>query len=443
MALQEPGDGKPWRRALRRRLAYGLGDAGFNLYYITAESFLFFFYTDVFRLPLYALTRVILAGRTSDVIAGVLVGVCADRWRSRFGRYRPYLLWFALPLFASFVLLLTAPVLFSFKVAAHPILLASAASVMFAACYSAANGPYTALLTVMSPRAEERAAISATRFAIASMAVFVVQLGTFPLVRALGGPAMPIAWQRLALLYGAGGAALVLTCFSQTQEISDLAETPPASPPQAIFRLPEWYLLSGAMVCALAGLSSRASLSIFFVQSILKRSDAAGLFLASGSAAAVVACVVFPMFPQALRHRNLAACLCVAGAVISALFLLVRIGDPAPIYLLQALFGLTTGVVVALLFSAFADLAEHQSQFHSKRLNGILAASALIMVKCGTALGGAIVSFALQALRYQPGIIPAVAGHANLRNCFALVPAILLSLAALLLHVSLRMREQS
>lgn len=416
-------------------LGYGCGDVAFNLCFVTTESFLLFFYTDVFGLRASIVTLVVVAGRVADVGIGALAGAAADRVPTRFGRYRPYLLWLALPLMLSFVLVFTAPALLPRSLGQHGMALALAGSVLFASCYAAANVPYSAMLAVLSDDPGERTAFASTRFAMASLTVVAVQLATLPLVARLGGANAPLGWSRTALLYGLLAVLLLQLCFAHTKErpLSRARERPLRAALRALFGTRQWYVLGALAFLALAAFSCRSAVSLFYLRTVFNSSAGAGAFLACNSAAALLACLTVPLLPARLLRGHLARDLALAGAMISIAFLFLGRPTRGALFVLQALFGLATGAVVPILFALFADLSRSEPRLRELNLNGVVAASALTAVKLGAALGSALVSATLAALHYAPGAMATPSVRRGVSVLFSAVPAALLGLVAVLL----------
>src|SRR5690349_2908251 len=170
------------RLPLREKIGYGLGDAASNIFFQTVNMFLLFYYTDVFGIsPAVAGTLFILA-RFWDALIDPFLGALADRTRSRWGSYRPYLLWMALPFG-----------LIGYATFANPELSDNAKIVyayvtyfLLMTAYAAINVPYSALMGVMTPSSKERTSLSSYRFVGAFGGQLLIALGVIPLVRILG-----------------------------------------------------------------------------------------------------------------------------------------------------------------------------------------------------------------------------------------------------------------
>src|SRR5256885_13461649 len=148
------------RLSLGERAGYALGDAASNFYWKTFEFFLFFFYTDVSRLPAATTGTMFAVARIIDGLADPLMGILADRTNTRWGKFRPYLLWFALPNAAAVVLTFTTPDLG----ATGKVVYAYVTYTFMMIAFTAINIPYSALMGVMTPNSQERTSLSSFRF---------------------------------------------------------------------------------------------------------------------------------------------------------------------------------------------------------------------------------------------------------------------------------------
>jgi len=134
------------RLTLREKVGYGLGDAGGNVVIVLAMNFLNFFYTDVYGISPATVGLMFLAVRIFDAFADPVMGILADHTRSRWGRYRPWQLWVALPLGVAVVLAFTVPPLQGDARIAW----ACVTYLLLSLGYTAINVPYCAMINAMT-----------------------------------------------------------------------------------------------------------------------------------------------------------------------------------------------------------------------------------------------------------------------------------------------------
>jgi Na+/melibiose symporter-like transporter len=168
--------------SVKEKIGYGLGDTASNFYFQMYINFLLFFYTDVFGIPAAVAGTLFLLSRIWDGINDPLMGMIADRTNTRWGKFRPYLLWMMLPLAIIGVIMFTTPDL-SVK---GKIIYAYITYNLMMMAYTAINIPYSAMLGVLSPDTQQRTSASTYRFVLAFIGALVVQSATLPLVYSIG-----------------------------------------------------------------------------------------------------------------------------------------------------------------------------------------------------------------------------------------------------------------
>jgi Na+/melibiose symporter-like transporter len=170
------------RLSFKEKFGYGLGDTASNLYFQMFINFLLFFYTDVFGIPAAVAGILFMVSRFWDAVNDPIMGIIADRTNTKWGKFRPYLLWMMLPLAVIGVLAFTTPELSL----GGKIIYAYITYILMMMAYTAINIPYSALLGVLSPHSRQRTSASTYRFVLAFAGAFIVQGATLPLVNSLG-----------------------------------------------------------------------------------------------------------------------------------------------------------------------------------------------------------------------------------------------------------------
>ncbi|MCI0747508.1 MAG: MFS transporter [Verrucomicrobia subdivision 3 bacterium] len=206
------------RLTLREKFGYGLGDMASNIVYQAVINVLMYFYTDVYGIEAAAAGTLMIAVRFFDAITDPIMGAVADRTRTRWGRYRPWMLWFAIPYgmlaVAAFITPNVAP--------GTKLVYAYISYALLMTAYTAVNIPYSALAGVMTADKDERSGLQSWRFGMAMVGGFLVTVSIWPLSRLLGGGGKPEDLQlgfpfAVALLAVVGVIAL-FGCFAWTRE---------------------------------------------------------------------------------------------------------------------------------------------------------------------------------------------------------------------------------
>jgi GPH family glycoside/pentoside/hexuronide:cation symporter len=192
---------------MTRKLALGAGDFGFNLYWQTAGLYLLFFYTDGLGLPAAAAGLIYMGALIWDAALDPLVGLVADRTRTRLGRYRPYFLFGGVPLALAFAAMFLTPAAST----TGAVLWAAAAHVAFRTCYAVVSIPYAALFARVTRDSAQRGDLAGVRMVFATLGAVVVAGLTLPMAKALGVPADPRrGWLIVGLAYGVVATLLIL-----------------------------------------------------------------------------------------------------------------------------------------------------------------------------------------------------------------------------------------
>jgi len=247
-----------------RVIGFTIGDFAFNLYWQSISLYLLFFYTDVLRLPPATAGAIYMAALIWDAALDPLVGVLADRTRSRHGRYRPYLLFGAVPLAAAFLLMLAAPAWPAPGAGARTL----ACHVAFRTLYAAVSVPYAALSARVTRDAADRADITAARMVSAALSAVLVAVATMPIVTALSDGLGPrLAWLAAALGYAVPATLILLLAACAARGLDLPSAQEPAGPP-----LRDKLRTTGAntpLLLVLAAVAATSFVNTIFQKSIL------------------------------------------------------------------------------------------------------------------------------------------------------------------------------
>jgi len=207
--------------SIKEKIGYGLGDTASNLYFQMFINFLLFFYTDVFGIPAAVAGSLFVVSRVWDAVNDPIMGIIADRTETKWGKFRPYLIWMMLPLAVVGVALFTTPDL-SMQ---GKIIYAYVTYIAMMMAYTAINIPYSALLGVLSPQSKQRTSASTYRFVLAFVGAFIIQGATLPLVHTLGtqddGYSLSNKKLNIQELKGTRASKFIITVSDGKHEISE------------------------------------------------------------------------------------------------------------------------------------------------------------------------------------------------------------------------------
>ncbi|MGA3131638.1 MAG: MFS transporter [Terracidiphilus sp.] len=393
------------RIPFKEKLGYSLGDSAANLYWKTFEFFLAIFYTDIFGIPAAAVGFMLLVTRLGDAAADLLMGSIADRTRTRWGHFPPYLLWSALPLAVAGVLTFTTP-----RLGSGPKLLyayITYGSLML--IYTAVNTPYSALMGVMTPSSVERTSISSIRFVGAFTTGLFVQYFTLRFVNYLGRGSDKRGWQLTMMLYGALAIVLLLLCFISTHEriippphLHRIASS--KSGLAKLLRSWPWLILVGTQVLTVSAFAIEGSASTYYFKYFLKRQDLLGLFLAANGVAYLAAVLITSYLAKQVGKKFLFIVSLLLGGPVVGFFSLARPSDIGLVFALQIVSSFMFGFKSPLVFAMFADEADHAEWQSGQRITGLVFGSAIFSTKIGMAIGGWMVGLILAHFGYAANV---------------------------------------
>jgi glycoside/pentoside/hexuronide:cation symporter, GPH family len=389
------------RIPFKEKVGYSLGDSASNLYWKTFEFFLAIFYTDVFGIPAAAVGNMLLVTRLGDAGADLLMGSIADRTRTRWGYFRPYLLWSALPLAVAGVLTFTTPRLGNGPKLLYAYITYGALMLI----YTAVNTPYSALMGVMTPNSVERTSISSIRFVGAFITGLFVQYFTLGFVNFFGRGSDARGWQLTMVLYGALAIVLLLLCFISTHErVIPSAHTHGNAASEwelaGLLRSWPWLILVGTQILTVSAFTIEGSASTYYFKYFVKRQDLLGLFLAANGVAYLAAVLITSQLARQVGKRFLFILSLVLGGLVVAFFSMARPSDIGFVFGLQIVSSFMFGFKSPLVFAMFADEADHTEWRSGKRITGLVLGSAIFSTKIGMAIGGWLVGLILAQYGY-------------------------------------------
>ena len=390
---------------LREKIGYGLGDMSSSMFWKIFSYYLPIFYSDVFGLKPQHAALLLLVTKLYDAISDPVMGIIADRTRTRWGKYRPYLLWIAIPFAVVGILSFYTPQA-SYTVK-H--IYAYITYILMMTVYTAINVPYGAMLGVMTADSREKSVFSSFRMFFAYVGSFIA-MGIFWLFErsiigktdAAGrimkgvGDAAPMQWTLIVSIIAVLCALLFIGCFALTRErVQPAAEEKPASIRKDLKSLlgnGPWWLLLGAGIGQLIFGSIRGGAAAYYFSNILGTGAlvTCAVFLTIGELAQMAGVALAVPASERLGKRNtfIACLLFIAAVSIVIWFLPATPAGMAGLIACQILICLGIGVSAPLIWSMFADVADWSEWKHGNASTGLIFSSSSMAQKFGGALGG-------------------------------------------------------
>jgi sugar (glycoside-pentoside-hexuronide) transporter len=372
--------------SLREKLAYGLGDSAANFVFQTQLTFLLYFYTDVFGISAGTAGAILLVSRVVDAFNDPIIGAIADRTNTRWGRYRPWLLWTAVPMAVALVLCYTTPNLD----ATARIVWAIVTYNLLMVVYAANNIPYCALSGVMTDDSNERTSLASWRFLCAMAAALVVNLFTLDLVEFFGRGDAARGYQFTMGTWGAIAVVFFALTFTFTRErISpsfrqrstlrqDLAD---------LFHNGPWIALFILAVLIYIQLALRSGSMLYYFDHYLNRADLFGWFNGLGLAVTMIGVFLSKSLSERFGKRNtFRVCLLLSACLMASIALLPR-DALRTLFTLQILMQLAFGPTIPLLWAMMADVADYSEWKTGRRSTALAFASIVFGLKLGFGIG--------------------------------------------------------
>jgi len=402
---------------LKDKIGYGFGDMASSMFWKIFGMYLAFFYTDVFRIPAAAAATMFLITRLLDAVVDPMLGILADRTKTRWGKYRPYLLWIAIPFAVMGAITFYTP---DFG-ATGKLVYAYITYITMMIVYSAINVPYASLLGVMSSDPQERNTLSSYRMAFAFIGSFVTFMLLQPLVDYFGkGGARsavenistePMAWTKAVAIIGAICVVLFYLCFRYTKErvveIKESSEkTSIAKDLKLLFQNKPWWILVATGLAALMFNALRDTVAVYYFRYYILDSykmAATGwtlttIYFLVGQAANLLGVTLAAPMSNKYGKKNTYILAMVLAAILSCGFFFTK--DVVGIMILQIAVSICAGYVLPLLWSMFSDICDHQELTTGRRAAGLIFSSSSMSQKFGWAIGPAIVLWILAAFNY-------------------------------------------
>ena len=404
---------------LSEKIGYGLGDMSSSMFWKIFSYYLPIFYSDVFGLkPVHAAT-LLLVTKLYDAISDPVMGIIADRTDTKWGKYRPYLLWMAIPFAVIGILSFYVPNSgYGLK---H--VYAYVMYILMMTAYTAVNVPYGAMLGVVTADSKEKSVFSSFRMFFAYIGSFIA-MGIFWLfeksiigtTNAAGkvvkgvGDADPMKWTMIVAVVAVLCAILFFLCFAMTKEHVKVEKKEGTGSSikedlKALVTNTPWWLLLGAAIGQLLCGSIRGGAAAYYFANILGANIflTCAVYLTIGEIGQMAGVAFAVPFSEKIGKRNTFILAMVAVVVFSCLIWFIPAGTAGVWWLivLQVLVSLAIGLSAPLTWSMFADVADYSELKHGNNSTGLIFSSSSMAQKFGGAIGGFLLLALLGVFGYD------------------------------------------
>lgn len=418
---------------VKEKVAYGLGDTASNIVFQTVMTFLSFFYTDIFGISPVVVGVLFLSVRIFDAVTDPLMGAITDRTETKYGKFRPYLLWLAVPFGVISVLAFTTPDLSD----TGKIIYAFVTYSLLMIAYTAINIPYSALGGVLTADPKERVTVQSYRFVFGMLGGLMVTALTIPLVNWFGQGDQAKGYQLTIAAMSLLGVVMFLMCFFGTKE----RIKPPADQNTnfkedlaVMWQNDQWKILCIAAVVLLTGMVMRSTLAIYYVKYYLGREDLITWFITIGMIGNILGCASSAFMAKRIckiklyvRLQLIAAALCAGNFFVGESQLILA-------FAINFIWSFFLQMATPLLWAKMADVVDYGHWKSGVRVTGMVYSSVVFFIKLGLALGGAMAGWLLAWYGYEADVVQSEDTKAGIVLSFTIFPALASILVALVMR---------
>jgi len=424
--------------SLKEKIGYGLGDAASSMFWKIFSMYLLFFYTDVFGLAPAVVGTMFLITRIWDSCFDPIVGILADRTKSKWGKFRPYLLWVAIPFAVIGVLTFYTPD-FDEK---GKIIYAYVTYSLMMMIYSLINVPYASLLGVMSSDRKERNTLSSYRMVFAFggslLALWLIE----PLVNYFGGNLnSKTGWLATIAVFGLITTIFFWACFLFTKERIKPIENEQNNLKEDLKDLVKnkpWWILLGAGIGALVFNSIRDGAAVYYFKYYVSSSinfdfslfgtdfhmTPTSIYLVLGQAANIIGVIAATPIANKIGKKKTFFGAMALAAILSLIFYLFGKEDIFLIMSFQVLISICAGCIFPLIWSMYADSADYSEWKQGRRATGLVFSASSMSQKFGWTIGGAGAGWLLGYYGFQANVEQTATAQNGIQLMLSILPAI-------------------
>ncbi|WP_018415236.1 MFS transporter [Teredinibacter turnerae] len=468
--------------SVMEKVGYSLGDLAANLVFQTLVTYIVFFYTDVYKLGAGAAQTVIFwCGILGGVVFAPIMGMIADRTHTRWGKYRPWVLWTAVPFAIMIFLTFTTPDLGP----TGKVIYAFVTYLLLVMLYTANNLPYASLSGVLTGNMAERNSLSSYRFVAVMAAQFIIQVLMLPIILMVGKGDQALGFRMIMSVFAVAGVICFIVTFFTTRERVVVAqeESKISDDLRDLMKNFPWVIMLGVVILVFITLALKGGMYIYYFNNYVDEAALAqfltnigfysfidwltvvfhsmglnfewpreatasgyGLFNGGGIILMIVGIGFSKSLADKFGKRNIYRLF----LAISTLFILAFIAFPKDaigmMFISQILHGFFYGITIPLMWAMIADVADYSEWKNKRRATGMIFSASILGLKGGLTLGSTIASMILEHYHYNPELDvqaeETVQGIRLAISLYASIPFFLAAAILFLYEINKRMETQ-
>jgi GPH family glycoside/pentoside/hexuronide:cation symporter len=422
--------------SFKEKAGYGFGDLASVLYWQTISAYLLYFYTDVYGITAAAAGSLILFTRIWDGVFDPMMGVIADRTNTRWGKFRPYLIWFSIPLAILGVLAFTTP---DFDLTGK-IIYAWITFLLMMMAYTAINIPYSSLLGVITPDPIERTSVSSYKYVFAYLSGTIVSFFALPMTKYFGKGKEAVGWQITMTIFGIAAILFFFIAFISTKERVKPPPSQKTSVKQDIKDLTNnkpWLVLLFTTLLMILFVATRICVTAHYFKYYVGNQqfnlfgthftwgfiELTSAFNGIGQWLAIIGVICTKWIANALGKKKAFILLFIVAIVSTALFFFLKPEQIILMFILQILGSFTGGPLTPLIWAMYADTADYSEWKNGRRATGLIFSASTMSQKFGWAIGTALAGLLLTVFGFEANIAQSIAVKNGLRSLMSIIPA--------------------
>ena len=415
----------------KEKVGYGLGDTASNIFFFGVNAWIFFYYTEICKIPPATVGTLLLVPRLWDAISDPLMGALADRTRTKLGTYRPYLLWLAVPFGLFGYLTFAVPDIDP----TGKLIYAYITYIALMTVYTAINVPYSALMGVMTPSPAERTKLATFRFVGAFSGQLIISMAFLPLVLWLGEGDKVSGFPRAMAVMAVLATLMFFGTFYSTRER--------VKPPEikndlggdfkALLNNKPWVVMVAAAFLTLSSAAVRWTITPQYLKYYFGVGDDKYFWFldkisyvqTTGSLAFLAGVFLTGFFSRKFGKRNSL----IGLTVINGLVILLQFTIPSTGYttlvILNIIGNLLAGPTPALVWAIYTDVADYGEWKSGRRLTGLAFSAAMFSQKLGISIGSSLCGWILGGVGFDPEKSPSEDVIQSFRAIACILPGVL------------------
>ena len=418
--------------SIREKMGYGVGDTASHFVWDMVGFWILIFYTDTYGISAAAAGTIMLIARAWDMVNDPLMGIIADRTKSRWGKFRPYILWMALPYSILAILTFSTP---DFGETGK-ILYAAITYFLLMTVYTAINLPYSSLGAVMTSDSYERAGLNSYRFVFAFIGQLIVSGTALSLATYFGKGDQARGYQLTLILFAIISFILFMITFSSTKE----RVHPPKAQKESVkedfknlWKNRPWVILFFVGIISFIMFAMQNLSVAYYFKYYIGKESGVQLFNVIGTIALIVVIPFSKPLAKKFGKRNVF----LASSILSGLFFMLLylpgVGDIKLIYLFNILAKMAYAPAVPLIWTMLADTADYSEWKTGRRSTGLVFSAATFAQKAGWGIGGALAGWLLAIFKFVPNVEQTASAIVGMKLMVSVFPGILYMSCAILL----------